>query len=195
MRDPETTSQAILNAASQLLRTNTFDEIAYRDLGEMTGVSERTVYRHFPTRSHLLTDLAVLLEDTHFLLDPFATWDQLNHAVGQRFQQFDDAPAFAFVLARADAISPLEKSHPSFVAQALVALIEQTLPRLSVRDTRRVSSVLCHCASAQYWARCRSELGMSAQEITGAFRGLSAQLLATFPGQLGFGLREETAVP
>ena len=52
------TPTAILAHAAAALRENPFDDISYRTLGDAVGVSERTVYRHFPTRSHLLEGVA-----------------------------------------------------------------------------------------------------------------------------------------
>ena len=52
------TPTAILANAAAALRENPFDDISYRTLGDAVGVSERTVYRHFPTRSHLLEGVA-----------------------------------------------------------------------------------------------------------------------------------------
>jgi len=44
------TSGAILACAATLLRHRTFEDITYLDLAEASGVSERTIYRRFPTR-------------------------------------------------------------------------------------------------------------------------------------------------
>ena len=74
------TPTAILANAAAALRENPFDDISYRSLGDAVGVSERTVYRHFPTRSHLLEGVAGWIESTEFPLPPFVTIAQFQEA-------------------------------------------------------------------------------------------------------------------
>lgn len=189
MTDAAETSDAILAAAAELMDGTGFDDISYRRLGELVGVSERTVYRHFPTRSHLLAELAAWLENQHFPAAAFTTWEQFGQAVGKRFRAFDAAPSYAFVAARAGTISPVGNDYASFFTRAVGALLEDSAPQLNVRDARRTAAALCHFSSAQYWAQCRTVFGMDAEEITLAFRRTAAQVLAGFqPGTLPDGV-------
>lgn len=189
MTDAAETSEAILAATAELLDGTGFDDISYRRLGELVGVSERTVYRHFPTRSHLLAELASWLENQHFPAAAFTTWEQFDQAVAERFRAFDAAPSYAFVVARAGTISPVVNDYASFFTRAVGALLEDSAPRLNVRDARRTAAALCHFSSAQYWAHCRTVFGMSAEELILAFRRSAAQILAGFhPGTLPSGV-------
>ena len=122
------TPTAILANAAAALRENPFDEISYRTLGDAVGVSERTVYRHFPTRSHLLEGVAGWIESAEFPLPPFVTIPQFREASRDRFLAFDSSPAFAFVCARAASISPTGESEATFFTRALVAMLRDELP-------------------------------------------------------------------
>lgn len=185
MKEDTDTAKAILASAADLLGETTFDDIAYRQLGEAIGVSERTVYRHFPTRSHLLAALAGWVENQHFPVAAFTTWEQFEQAVAQRFSAFDALPSYAFLVARAGSISPVDHDHPSFFTRAVNALIEQVHPRLNTRDSRRTAAALFHFSSAQYWAHCHTGFGMHAGEITESFRALSEQVLEALPADPG----------
>ncbi|WP_350350895.1 TetR/AcrR family transcriptional regulator [Microbacterium sp. A8/3-1] len=163
------TPTAILVSAAAELRENTFDDISYRSLGDAVGVSERTVYRQFPTRSHLLEGLAGWIETTEFPLPAFVTIPEFRAAARARFTAFDASPAFAFVCARAASISPTGESEPTFLTRTIEAMIETAHPSVNARDRRRVSAVMRYFASAQFWARMRTGFEMSAPEISDVF--------------------------
>jgi AcrR family transcriptional regulator len=187
------TPTAILAHASAALREHPFDDISYRALGDAVGVSERTVYRHFPTRSHLLEGVAGWIESTEFPLPPFVTIAQFQQAAHARFAAFDASPAFAFVCARAASISPTGDPQPTFFTRALVAMLATNHPSVNERDLRRVAATLRYFASAQFWARMRTGFDMSAPAIADVFDrtvGEALEDLFVLPAGAGDGARD-----
>ncbi len=177
MADAADTPTAILASVAAALRESPFDDITYRSLGDAVGVSERTIYRHYPTRSHLLEGVAGWIESTQFPLPPFVTIRQFENAARARFVAFDASPAFAFVCARAASISPTAEPEPTFFTRALVAMLATNHPSLNDRDLRRVAAALRYFASAPFWARMRTGFEMSAPEIADVFERTVAQVL------------------
>jgi AcrR family transcriptional regulator len=177
MAEAVDTPTAILANAAAALREHPFDDISYRTLGDAVGVSERTVYRHFPTRSHLLEGVAGWIESTEFPLPPFVTIPQFQEASRARFLAFDSSPAFAFVCARAASISPTGEPEPTFFTRALVAMLATNHPSVNERDLRRVAATLRYFASAQFWARMRTGFEMSAPAIADVFDRTVAEVL------------------
>lgn len=169
MAEPIDTPTAILAQAAMALREHPFDDISYRSLGDAVGVSERTVYRHFPTRSHLLEGVAGWIESTEFPPPPFVTLAEFREASRARFSAFDSSPAFAFVCARAASISPTGDAEPTFFTRVLVAMLATNHPTVNERDLRRAASALRYFASAQFWARMRTGFEMSAPAIADVF--------------------------
>lgn len=169
MAEPTDTPTAILASAAAALRENHFDDISYRSLADAVGVSERTVYRHFPTRSHLLDALAVWVETTEFAMAAFVTIAEFCIAARARFAAFDASPAFAFVCARAASISPTGEPQSTFLTRAIEAMLESAYPAVNLRDRRRVAATMCYFSSAQFWARMRTGFEMSAPQIADAF--------------------------
>jgi AcrR family transcriptional regulator len=186
MAEGADTPTAILANAAAALRESPFDDISYRALGDAVGVSERTVYRHFPTRSHLLEGVAGWIESTEFPLPSFVTIPQFQEASRARFLAFDASPAFAFVCARAASISPTGEPEPTFLTRALVGMLAANHPSVNERDLRRVAATLRYFASAQFWARMRTGFEMSAPAIADVFDRTVAEVL----GDL-FPLRDE----
>jgi len=181
MAEAMDTPTAILANTAAALREIPFDDISYGALGDAVGVSERTVYRHFPTRSHLLEGVAEWIESTEFPLPPFITIPQFEEASRARFLAFDSAPAFAFVCARAASISPTGEPDATFFTRALVAMLATNHPSVNERDLRRVAATLRYFASAQFWARMRTGFDMSAPEISDVFDRSVAQVLSGLP--------------
>ncbi|WP_435749202.1 TetR/AcrR family transcriptional regulator [Microbacterium sp. PMB16] len=182
MAEGTDTPTVILSHAAAALRESPFDDISYRSLGDAVGVSERTVYRHFPTRSHLLEGVAGWIESTVFPLPPFVTIPEFREASRARFAAFDASPAFAFVCARAASISPTGEPEPSYFTRVLVAMLATNYPSVNGRDLRRVAATLRYFASAQFWARMRTGFDMSAPAIGDVFERTASQVLGDLVG-------------
>ncbi len=182
MADGLDTPTAILANVATALRESPFDDISYRAIGDAVGVSERTVYRHFPTRSHLLEAVAAWIEERAFPLAPFVTVAQFQTAARARFLAFDSLPAYAFVFARAASLSPTAQPEPTFFTKAIVATLATDLPSLNQRDLRRKAASVRYFASAQFWARMRTSFELSGAEIADVFDRTVAQFLGESAG-------------
>ena len=178
MEEPVDTATAILASAAVLLREHTFDDISYRALADEVGISERTVYRQYPTRAHLLAALSNWIEQTHFPLPPFVTVADFRAAVHERFRAFDASPAYAYVGARASTISLTLDAEPAYITRAIEAMLDVAAPTLNRRDRRRVAASLRHFSSAMFWARLRTGFDLDASEICDAFDRAVGTVLA-----------------
>jgi AcrR family transcriptional regulator len=178
MEESVDTATAILASAAVLLRARTFDDISYRALADEVGISERTIYRQYPTRAHLLAALSDWIEQTCFPLPPFVTVSDFRAAVHERFRAFDASPAYAYVSARASAISPTLDAEPAYITRAIEAMLDVAAPTLNRRDRRRVAASLRYFSSAMFWARLRTGFDLDAGEICDAFDRAVGTLLA-----------------
>ena len=172
------TPTAILANAAAALREHPFDDISYRTLGDAVGVSERTVYRHFPTRSHLLEGVAGWIESTEFPLPPFVTIPSVpgggaRSVPGLRFV----AGVRVRVCARGIHLTHWRAGahllHPSTGRRCSPRITRS----VNERDLRRVAATLRYFASAQFWARMRTGFEMSAPAIADVFDRTVAEVL------------------
>jgi AcrR family transcriptional regulator len=177
MEKPVDTEAAILGSAVALLREQTFEDISYLDLAEATAVSERTVYRRFPTRSHLLEALATWIEAEQFPLGDFRTPEEFQVAVRDRFRAYEAAPGCAFVAARGAALSPTTGAPSAPLTSAIFAMLDQAAPTLNRRDAQRIAAAARYFASPIFWARMRTGFDMSTNETAEAFERAMLQLL------------------
>jgi AcrR family transcriptional regulator len=173
------TPTAILSSAAALLREHTFEDISYPDLARAAAVSERTIYRRFPTRSHLLEALARWIEAERFPLPKFRTTDEFREAVRERFRAYEAAPGYAFVAARGGALSPTIDAPLTPITVAILAMLEESAPTLNRRDALRIAATARYFASPMLWARMRTGFDMSADEAFATFDRAMTQVLAT----------------
>lgn len=175
------TQSAILVSAAALLRERTFEDISYLDLAEASAVSERTIYRRFPTRSHLLETLGRWIEAQHFPVRAFSTPAEFRRAAGERFRAFEAAPAYAFVAARGASLSPTTDATRAPITAAIAAMVSGAAPTLNRRDAMRITATARYFASPLFWARMRTGFDMSAEETFEAFDLAMRGVLPTVP--------------
>jgi AcrR family transcriptional regulator len=181
MEEPVDPQAAILARAAALLDESTFEDISYLDLAEAAAVSERTIYRRFPTRSHLLEALARWIEAERFPLSEFRTRDEFRAAVRDRFRAYDAAPGLAYIAARGAALSPTGEAPPAAITGAVFAMLDEAAPTLNRRDKQRIAAAARSFASPIFWARMRSAFDMDGDETFEAFDRALTRILATAP--------------
>ncbi|PWJ47373.1 transcriptional regulator, TetR family [Quadrisphaera granulorum] len=178
VQETRDTRSAVLAAACTLLDEVPFDDISYRVLGDTVGVAERTVFRHFPTRAHLLTGVAQRIDTLEMPFAPFRTAAEFRASTRQRFLAFDTAPRKAGVLARSAAVSPVSAPEPDFLTHAVVAVVEHELPGANRRDLRRAAGALRTFAAPLFWAHARTSLGMDGAAAADVLDVVTERVLA-----------------
>ena len=181
MEEPVDIQAAILASAVELLRERTFEDISYLDLAEAAAVSERTIYRRFPTRTHLLEALARWIEAERFPLAEFRTPQEFREAVRDRFRAYATAPGYAIVAARGAALSPTTEVGFSPITSAIVTMLDEAAPTLNRRDKQRIAAAARYFASPIFWTRMRVGFDMNPDETFQAFEHAILQVLATAP--------------
>jgi AcrR family transcriptional regulator len=168
-RHTQQTRDLILDAATELLESRRIDEVTTREIAQSAGVSERTVYRHFPDRDALLTGLTTrLLSSLGDRQDPMnpriETIDELKAAVIRLMGGLEEF----HVAARAEALfnadprrfSPDTRANSEHFPIVIAAI----LPELAERDCLRLAAVIRCLLSAQAWLRMREEFGIDGDE-------------------------------
>ncbi len=160
------TREIILDAVTTLLDDRRADEVTTRDIAAAAGVSERTVYRHFPDRSALLDGLSQRLLD----LDGFKPSFDLEHLddlapTSSRLMSVLDEN---WVIARAEAVFNADPRRFAADTQAnsrdMRGLLAAELPQLDEREQLRIAAVLRCLVSTQAWLRMREEFGVPGTE-------------------------------
>ena len=168
-RHAQQTRDLIIDAVTNLLESHRIDEVTTREIAQSAGVSERTVYRHFPDRNALLAGLTGRLMRS--------LGDEQN-PMNLRVETIDDLKVTAVrlmlglekfhVAARAEALfnadprrfSPDTRANSEHFAVVVAAI----LPELGERERIRLAAVIRCLLSAQAWLRMREEFGVAGDE-------------------------------
>ena len=168
-RHAQQTRDLILDAVTDLLESHRIDEVTTREIAHSAGVSERTVYRHFPDRDALLRGLtarlmkAVALRQVSLRPEAHSVEDLKAAAVALMagLEEFHVA-ARAEALFNADPrrFSPDTRAH----SDELPVAVAELTPALEPRDQLRLAAVIRCLISAQAWLRMREEYGVKGNE-------------------------------
>lgn len=160
------TRELILDALTTLLGDRRADEVTTRDIATEAGVSERTVYRHFPDREALLEGLTQRLPQLDGVRPSFAAGglDALA-ATSRRLMELLDEH---YVTARAEAVFNADPRRFAADTQTntreMRRMLAQELPQLNEREQLRVAAVIRCLVSTQAWLRMREEFGVPGTE-------------------------------
>jgi len=161
------TRDQILDALTALLGELPSDEITTREIAARAGVSQPTVYRHFPDRNALLEGLgarmAAAIESSGGESWPTTLDDLAKLAVrGFTVPEANVAAATAEAVLNSD---PRRLSTSSRVRTAqLRQLVADSLPEYDERDHLRITALLRNLYSVQTWLRMREEFGIRGEE-------------------------------
>jgi AcrR family transcriptional regulator len=166
-RQAQQTRDLILDTLTELLDTRRADEVSARDVARAAGVSERTVYRHFPDREALLVGLSDrLLHLAGRARDgrPIETVDDLARGAVELMAGLDEF----HVAARAEALlnadprrySPATREN----TEQFRKMLASAFPDLDERERVRIAAVIRCLLSAQAWLRMREEFGVPGVE-------------------------------
>jgi AcrR family transcriptional regulator len=161
------TRELILDALTELLATHAADEISTRAIAERAGVSQPTVYRHFPDRPALLEGLSDRIDGLAAANErrtmPEALDDIPRHAE-QDFVILEEyaAAATAQAILNADPRRLARSSRER--TEALRQLVARELPEYDERDHLRITALLRSLYSVQTWLRLREEFGITGSE-------------------------------
>ena len=162
------TRDQILDALTELLADRRADDITTREIAERAGVSQPTVYRHFPDRTALLAgitarinDLATESERGGYALESI---DEIGPRIEWLFRTSDTIP----VEMRAEALLNADprrfgddtRRH----SEEMLGVVAAEFPDLDERQHVHVAGLLRLLGSSQAWLRMREEFGVPGVE-------------------------------
>ena len=162
------TRDTILDALTALLADRRADEITTREIAERAGVSQPTVYRHFPDRTALLEGITERINE-------FAT--ESDHG-GYALESIDEVgPRIEWLFATSETI-PVEMRAEALLnadprrfgddtrrhSEEMLALVAAEFPELRERQHVQLAGLLRCLGSSQSWLRMREEFGVPGVE-------------------------------
>lgn len=165
------TRKRILQAAAELIADDGPADFAMREVAARAGVSERTVYYHFPNRQALLDGLTAWvteqLHERRLASDPREI-DDMPGRSRELFAAFEEIGAPARAMARLSSAQGLRsREHEQRTAQFRERFADLLEP-LPPAEADRCFAVLRYLLSASTWAGLRDEFDLSGQDAAEA---------------------------
>jgi len=166
-RQVQRTRDLVLDALTGLLSELPSDEITTREIAERAGVSQPTVYRHFPDRTALLEGLTARMVAVIAASGGEPELTSIDELAARASRALALTEAHA-VEATAEAVlnaDPRRLSTDSRARSAeLLRVVAASLPEYDERDHRRITALLRNLYSVHTWLRMREEFGIPGEE-------------------------------
>ena len=186
-RQADLATAAILDTLRHHLEQGDADEVSMETLAEEAGVSRRTLYRYFPSRTHLLEAASTWIRDEVLQL-PIEIGDQgIAASFRAAAARLDEHPRLARALLRTGTGRAVRAGYRTQRVEAIRRALRREVPGLSRRDLDRAAAVLGYLCSSNAWITIQEESSLDASAAQAAVVWAIETLLAR--------LRERTHSP
>jgi AcrR family transcriptional regulator len=160
-RQKEQTHVLILSAVATILRGSDLPDVTIAEVARVAEVTERTVYRHFPTRDDLLKAFWGWQLEKSGGANVIApeTVDDLMHNIKRLFSSLDaDEGVIRAVLSSAEGRDVRKIANKARHAHML-AFVSGLIPGLPLRDRHSIASGIVSVCSVPSWLFMRDNCG------------------------------------
>jgi AcrR family transcriptional regulator len=165
-RQKNQTRDLILDAAERMLSRANMREVTIADVARAAEVTERTVYRHFPTRENLLAACWRRALRT-FLRGQTAeveTLDQMLDLTREAFKIFDAHEGVVRALIESPDGREVRKEPGRRRFEALIRTFEKILPGHPAEDIKAIAAATHAIASTPAWCHLRDQCGLTGEQ-------------------------------
>lgn len=172
------TRNLIMESAYALLRTASVSALTVRAVAQQAGMSERTVFRYFPSREALLDAVAAQLLEEMAVPAPPASLQALLEAPAALYGAFDARAELTRALLHSDLVERARALQASSRWKAVAGLLEAEAPDSAIDARRMAVANICYHLSASSWHYYRFQFGFSLEEAIVCSRTAVGQALA-----------------
>jgi AcrR family transcriptional regulator len=163
-RHSELTRSLIVGAAVDLLTEAPIDTLSAKAIAERAGMSERTIFRHFNVREHLLDAVATEIIDRLELPSDPATIQELIDYPAVLYRRFERHSALTRAALHSELYERVRKLVHQRRGTAVARLIDAAAPDQARASRRRVAANVEYHLVASAWHYFRFHLGFSPSE-------------------------------
>ena len=165
-RQKEQTRDLILNAVDAILRRANVAEVTFAGVAREADVTERTIYRHFPTREDLLNAAwrRALRAFIHGQTQQVETLDQILELTRAAYENFDANEGIVRAIISAPEGVEVRKRPAEIRLDMLRKAYANILAGVGEADTKTVLLATHALSSASVWSHLRDYCGVDGAE-------------------------------
>lgn len=161
----EHTKNLILEAFAKCLESSSHSDISTSEIASAAGVSDRTIYRHFPTRFDLLAGLADWTRKNVLPLIDLPSLRDLPAVFTEAMTHLDTRPRLARALVLTNVGRELDRDLVIDIQDMLASRIDDMAPHLTATDRRRAIAALSYLDSSFAWVKLHDDFAMNGEEM------------------------------
>ena len=150
-RHANLTRELVLETAAELVKTNDVSDISFKKIANHAGMSERTLYRHFTTRSKLMDALATKLHDNLKLPPIPDDVDELMLMPATLYKKLDAKPRLVLAMLNSELYQHVFGSKAQDRLLSIKALLMKTYPDCSEQKLKMTAANIRYYLSASSW--------------------------------------------
>ena len=178
------TRERIVDALLEQVLESDRQSFSVAQVAERARVSERTVYRHFPTREALVEAIDGRLAETPKPAMP-ASFDELPEHVDELYAWLDEHRDLVAAAHAAGLGRELHLRARARRGEQVRRTLMNDLERLSEREQRRIFAVFRTMFGSAIWRAMRDEVGLSSEEAREAARWVAELVVGDVRRRLG----------
>lgn len=164
----EHTRHRILQAYMECLADQTVEDTAISDVAARAGVSERTVYRHYPTKVELMAAAGAWINDTVFNYIHPKSVDDLAAVYREVCRRFDESPNLAYAIALGRIGRSVRQGFRAEMLEHNRQTLAPVTDHLGEEEVRRAEAVVAYLDNVLAWTVMREEFGLDADQVADA---------------------------
>lgn len=178
-KQAEATREAILDATSALIESlGGAEHVSNKAIAERAGVTEMTLYRHFPGREPLLEAVWLRMNAMRGVKGGFPERvEDIVDRLGDLFASFDAAPSHVQSVLTTASGRELRASRDAARREAFLTVLHDAFPALRQEDREHAAAMLQLIYSAYTWLSLREQWGLDGTRAAEAARWAARTLL------------------
>lgn len=160
------TRTAILQALADQLVNNNTPDFSITQAAEAAGVSTRTVFRHFPTREHMLEGVSKWVQEITGQIPLPSKPDDLLGTVAASYRMFEDHAALMRALLLSDLGRGIRSRLSPRRRKGISEAIDPAVKELTPEQAAAVKALIGHLVAAEAWWHLRDGFNIKGENAT-----------------------------
>lgn len=182
-RHTEQTRQWMVEAAVDLMEADPEAPLVNALIAQRAGVSERTVYRHFPTRDSLLDAVGLCVARRLAVPELPDSLDALVEYPARLYGCFETHSNLTRAALKPDIFVRMRDGQAARRWTAIQSLLDRSHPELEAEERRMATAHIRYLLAATTWRYYRDNFGFTAEETVHSVQIALRHILAGLAGR------------